>query len=107
MKIFIILTITGIAYSLYMNSVYNKQKFSLKCKENDYKETYQKLLIGLNKIKTEQMERENNKKYSNKGLNLTEIRNHVNNSSKSKDCNNTILYYQNEEDFENPFWYEY
>lgn len=107
MKIFIVLTITGIAYSFYMNSIYYKEKFSLKCKENDYKETYQKLLIGLNKIKAKQIECENNEKCYNKGLNLTEIRNHVNNSSKCKDCDNAILYYQYEEDFENPFWYEY
>tara|TARA_Y100000991_G_scaffold126042_2_gene94924 strand:+ start:219 stop:566 length:348 start_codon:yes stop_codon:yes gene_type:complete len=115
MKLFILINIISIActFKLYVNPVfiYYKNRFTIlscvkKEENNNSEEIYKKLLIDLDKIKREQVEQEKNKREIQKGLNLTEIRNYVNNSSKSKFDDLDNLDYLDNHD-ENPFWYEY
>lgn len=115
MKLFILINIISIActFKLYVNPVfiYYKNRLTIlscaKKEETDNsEEIYKKLLIDLDKIKREQVEQEKNKREIQKGLNLTEIRNYVNNSSKSKFDDLDNLDYLDNHD-ENPYWYEY
>ena len=113
MRLFLIVNIIGVVYSLYVNPVfiYYKNRPTLSCakkEDNNSEEAYKKLMIELNKIKSMQIEREKTNKENKKGLNLTEIRNHVNYLKKNKnDELDNIGYLNNENDDENPFWHEY
>ena len=94
-----------------MNTVfiYYKNRVKLSSAEienNNSDEAYKKLLVELNKIKIQQKEREKNKKENKKGLNLTEIRDSINNSSNAIFENLDHLGYLDNDDG-NPFWYEY
>ena len=111
MKLFLIVNIIGIVCSLYMNPVfiYYKNRATLsyaKKEDNNSEEAYKKLLVELNRIKSQQIQREKDKKENKKGLNLTEIRNSINNSSNSiLDDLDHLGYLDNDDG--NPFWYEY
>ena len=111
MWLFLIINLMTTVYSLYTNPVfiYYKNRISPNCagKEDNYsEEAYKKLLVELNKIKIQQIKRDKNKKENKKGLNLTEIRNSINNSSNSiLDDLDHLGYLDNDDG--NPFWYEY
>ena len=111
MKLFLVAHIISIVYSLYVNPVfiYYKNRATLNCAEKkdiNSEQAYKKLLVELNKIKSQQIERDKNKKENKKGLNLTDIRNSINNSSKSiLDDFDHLGYLDNDDG--NPFWYEY
>lgn len=111
MKLFLIVNIIGIVCSLYVNPVfiYYKNRPTLsyaKNEDNNSEEAYKKLLVELNRIKSQQIQREKYKKENKKGLNLTEIRNSINNSSKSVLDDLDHLGYLDNDDG-NSFWYEY
>ena len=109
MRLFLLINIIQIISSFYMNPIfiYYKNRITLACSNNiNSNDAYNKLLIELNKLKAQEVEREKNKRQNKKGLNLTEIRNFVNNSSKSRRDYTDNLDYLNNDD-ENPFWYEY
>ena len=111
MKLFLVVNIISIVYSLYVNPVfiYYKNRPILSCtknEDNNSEEAYKILLAELNKIKIQQIKRDKNKKENKKGLNLTEIRNSINNSSNSiLDDLDHLGYLDNDDG--NPFWYEY
>ena len=111
MKLFLVANIISIVYSLYVNPIfiYYKNRATLSCAEKkdiNSEQAYKKLLVELNKIKSQQIERDKNKKENKKGLNLTDIRNSINNSSKSiLDDLDHLGYLDNDDG--NPFWYEY
>jgi predicted transcriptional regulator len=89
--------------------IYYKNRAKLSSTEmenNNSDEAYKKLLVELNKIKNQQKEKEKNKKENKKGLNLTEIRDSINNSSNAILENLDHLGYLDNDDG-NPFWYEY
>ena len=111
MKLFLIINTITVVYSFYVNHVFiyykNRVKLSsAEMNDNNSEKAYKKLLVELSKIKIQQKEREKNKEENKKGLNLTEIRDSINNSSNAILENLDHLGYLGNDDG-NPFWYEY